>query len=163
MPNVPVRLKAPKPKLFLDAPKTLGDHIKRARALRDLTQKEAADLIGVDPVTVLNWEKERTEPPIAVFPAILRFLGYDPYPAAKTLPERMRALRRVHGWPIREAAHRLGVDEGTWGQWERGTPIVWKRYLALVNAFLGQNEKLSLCLFAGKMSANIPRGDCSGN
>jgi transcriptional regulator with XRE-family HTH domain len=53
----------------------LGEHIKRCRLLRKLTQKQAAKLLGVSPFTVLNWEKNKTIPPVQTIPAILRFLG----------------------------------------------------------------------------------------
>ena len=43
-------------------------------------QKEVADQLGVVPWTILNWEKGRTEPPIAAVPVIKEFLGYDPNP-----------------------------------------------------------------------------------
>ena len=44
--------------------------------------------------------------------------------------------RRVRGWSIEEAAQRLGVDEGTWGAWERGTTVPWPRYARLLERFL---------------------------
>ena len=69
-------------------------------------------------------------------PAILQFLGYDPYPKPKTLPERMLAKRRAMGWSIKEAARQLGVDEGTWGAWERGTTISKGRYLMRLEALV---------------------------
>jgi transcriptional regulator with XRE-family HTH domain len=72
---VPIRLKAQKPKPFPEEPQTLGEHIKRCRLLRKLTQKQAAKLLGVSPFTVLNWEKNKTIPPVQTIPAILRFLG----------------------------------------------------------------------------------------
>ena len=73
-------------------------------------------------------------------PGILRFLGYDPYPVPQTLPERMLAKRRAHGWSIADAAKRLGVDEGTWGTWERTGQIKWARYRAILETFLALNE-----------------------
>jgi transcriptional regulator with XRE-family HTH domain len=60
-------------------------------------------------------------------PAIIHFLGYDPTPEPTTLPERMRDYRRKNGLTIKEAAHRMGVDESSWGQWERTGLIPWKR------------------------------------
>lgn len=85
LPFVPIRLKAQKPKPFPDTPRTLGDHIKRCRLTRKLTQKQAAKLLGVSPFTVLHWEKNRTIPPRQYMPAILRFLGYDFQPYIQCL------------------------------------------------------------------------------
>lgn len=128
-----------KQKDFSDTPQTLGEHIKRARVLRGLSQPKVATFIGVDTATVLNWEKNRTTPPVTTIPAILRFLEYDPFPKPETLGERMFALRRRKGWSIKEAAKSLGVDEGTWGYWERTGRVKWPRCRALVEAFLNQN------------------------
>lgn len=104
----------------------------------DLTQEEACVLLGhVCVETLINWEKDRTEPPITCMPAIRRFLGYDPFPEPKTLGERMRAKRRIMGWTIEEAAKQIGVDGSTWGTWERTGVVRWRRYLYLLEEFLG--------------------------
>ena len=120
MPCLPITLKALKPKETDFEPQNLGEHVKRCRLMRRLTQNEAAHLLGVNAWRVLNWEKGKTQPPIESMPAIFRWLGYDPYPEPKNLLERMLAKRRAKGWSAKEAARRLGVDEGTWGAWERG-------------------------------------------
>ena len=67
------------PKSYPAKPQTIGQHVKRCRLGRKLTQREAARLIGVSPWTVLTWETGHTEPPIEVMPAILKFLDFDPY------------------------------------------------------------------------------------
>jgi transcriptional regulator with XRE-family HTH domain len=136
---VPIRLKALKPKETDFEPKTLGEHIKKRRLELTLSQKQAAKRLRVNPWTVLNWEKGHTDAPIESMPAILLFLGYDPFPVPVTLPERMLAKRRAMGWSIREAARHLGVDEGTWGAWERGAVAPWPRYLRLLERFLKSN------------------------
>ena len=133
---MPIRLKALKPKDTDFEPHTLGEHIRKRRLELRLTQRQAAKRLHVNPWTVLNWEKGHTEAPIESMPAILRFLEYDPFPVPVTLPERMLAKRRAMGWSIREAARRLGVDEGTWGAWERGTVAPWPRYMKLLGQFL---------------------------
>ncbi|MGQ0700669.1 MAG: helix-turn-helix domain-containing protein [Panacagrimonas sp.] len=119
--------------------RTLGEHVKRHRTILGLTQKEAAEQFEVDAITVLNWEKGKTNPPTAAIPAIVRFLGYDPDPSPQpaTLPERILACRRDQGWSRKKAARQFGVDEGTWGEWERGKPIPWRRKRERLEAFLG--------------------------
>jgi transcriptional regulator with XRE-family HTH domain len=134
---VPITLKALKPKETDFEPETLGEHVRKRRLELWLTQKQAAERLGVNPWTVLNWEKDHTEPPIESMPAIIRFLGYDPFPAPKTIPERLRAKRRAMGWSIKEAALQLGVDEGTWGAWERGATILFRKHRVLVAQLLG--------------------------
>jgi hypothetical protein len=41
-------------------------------------------LLGVSPFTVLNWEKNKTVPPVQAMPAILGFLGYA-FPGSQKL------------------------------------------------------------------------------
>ena len=130
-------LKALKPKETDFEPKTLGQHIRKYRLALKLTQRQAAARLGINPWTILNWEKGKTKPPIESIPVILNFLGYDPFPEPKTIPERMLAKRRAMGWSIKEAARQLGVDEGTWGAWERGETILFRKHRALVARFLG--------------------------
>ena len=75
-------------------------------------------------MTVLHWEKGYTEPAVTFLPAVLAFLGYDPYPQGQTLPERLAAKRRAMGWSIEKAANAADVDPGTWRDWERGRAVL---------------------------------------
>jgi transcriptional regulator with XRE-family HTH domain len=86
-------------------------------------QREAAERLRVGIETYLLWEKGRTEPFIRNYPAIFRFLGYDPFPPPQTFPEQIASQRRRLGWSIKKSAARIGVDEGTFGRWESGA---WK-------------------------------------
>ena len=94
--------------------------------------------LGATAVTVLHWEKGQTLPPIEAMPRILSFLGYDPFPPPVNLPERLLAVRRVNGWTIKEVARRLGVDEGSWGAWEKGATTPKGRHRLLVDRLLGR-------------------------
>lgn len=117
-------------------PETLGEHLRERRRSLGLLQKDVAAQIGVTADTVHNWETGKTVPLIAHMPAVIRFLGYDPAPVPTTLTERMRAYRIRLGLSIAEAALRLGVDETSWGCWERTGEIPWERYRTLVDEFL---------------------------
>jgi len=125
-----------KPKETEVVPQTLGEHVRKRRQELKLSQDEAGTLLGVTSFTVLNWEKGKTEPPIASLPSILQFLGYDPYPEPTNLPERLLAKRRQMGWSLKEAARHFGVDEGMWGDWERGATVPKGRHRKCIEAFL---------------------------
>ena len=86
---------------------------------------------------MLNWEKGKTEPPVEAMPGIIGFLGYDPFPKPKSLSERLLAVRRFKGWTIKEAARRLGVDEATWGAWERKETVLFRKHRELIGRLLG--------------------------
>jgi len=137
LPWVPITLKCLKRKEPDFQPRTPGEHVKRRRLQRKLGQKEAAHLLGVTSWTVFNWEKGRTDPPIESMPALVRFLGYDPFPQPTSLPERLLAKRRGMGWSIRKAAGQLGVDPGAWSDWEQGGLILYRTHRKLVARLLG--------------------------
>jgi transcriptional regulator with XRE-family HTH domain len=119
-------------------PQTLGEHLKKRRLILKLYQREVAERLGVDEFTVLNWEKGKTEPPIRIIPAVLAFLGYNPFPKPVTMSERMLAARRLKGWPVREAGKAVGVNGSTWVDWEQRGHIPWSRYQHKVEAILAE-------------------------
>ena len=117
-------------------PHTVGDHIRRRRLGLKMLQRDAAAQIGVDKTTVFNWEANTSAPGFAYMPAIIRFLGYNPLPEAKTLAQRLVRHRTTLGLPQKESARRLGVDPGTLGLWERGEREPLGRVLNRVQRFL---------------------------
>jgi len=133
---VPIVLKGLKPKETDFEPQTLGKHIRKRRLELELTQKQAAERLAINPSTVLNWESGRRAPPIRSMPAVLGFLGYDPFPPPATLAERFLQARRNHGWSTGEAASQLGVDPTTWQNWERGELILFRKHRAKVAELL---------------------------
>ena len=53
-------------------------------------------------------------------PAMIRFLDYNPLPAASALAERLIRQRTSMGLSQKESARQVGVDQGTLARWERG-------------------------------------------
>ena len=115
---------------------TLGGHLFRQRTIRGLHQEEAAKLIGVCGATYLNWEKDQRKPVPHHWPAVIHFLGYDPYPTSQALGERMAALRRSVGWSFKEAAQSTGIDEGTWRKIELGLQSPMSRVSSILLSLL---------------------------
>jgi hypothetical protein len=112
LPFAHVRLPCRKPKYVLDNPKTLGDPTRKRRIDLGLTLKQAAARLGVADYRVINREHNRTEPPVAAIPAVVRFRGYDSFPTPTALAERLLGKRRATGWTIKQAARTVGVDPG---------------------------------------------------
>jgi transcriptional regulator with XRE-family HTH domain len=135
------RLKCLKPKAYAQDPKTIGDHIKKRRIELGLSQPQAAERLAVSAATVLNWETGLRHPQIRSIPAILSFLGYDPFPAPTTIGERLAQARRQHGWTTDEAAYQLGVDRTAWQAWEHGQIILFRKHRAQVARFLGVDPR----------------------
>jgi len=59
--------------------KTLGDHLRKTRLDRGLSQPEVARILNVDPDTVTGWELNRNQPSLKHAKAITDFLGYIPF------------------------------------------------------------------------------------
>ena len=138
MQVVPITLKALKRKETDFEPKSVGDHIKKRRLIVGITQKEVAKQLGVTQTTLINWEKDRTVPPLLAMSRVVRFLGNDPFPPApKTLADRLKAKRRELGWTQKTAARQLGIDPCTWSDWESGGTIMVKAHRQKVAEFVG--------------------------
>ena len=69
-----------------------------------------------------NWEKGKTQPVVRYYPAIIRFLGYNPLPpAGDGFPSQLKAARKQRGLSWKRLAKELGVWETTVRDWENGT------------------------------------------
>jgi transcriptional regulator with XRE-family HTH domain len=105
---------------YHEDPRTLGEHLRRRRMDLGLLQREVAKRIGVSVDTVLGWEIRGRQPAVRSWPAILAFLGADPYPEPRTTAEQLKAVRRQQGWSQRRLAASLGVDPTSVRDWEAG-------------------------------------------
>lgn len=107
----------------------LGENASLGRRLlvrrRELGHRifDAATLAGVDAKTWMWWERGAHEPTVGQYPAIIRYLEYEPWPEPVSLSEKLLVQRRRMGISMERAAEITGVDEGTYGRWERGE---WK-------------------------------------
>jgi transcriptional regulator with XRE-family HTH domain len=137
LPLFRIRLVASRPKPYPEHPRTLGEHIKKRRLELHLTQAQAAKVLMVNPSTVPNWETGQTTPMIPSMPAILAFLGYYPFPTPLTVGERLLRMRWERGWLLREGAEVLGIDPGTWRDWEAGKTVLYRKHRIKVAQLLG--------------------------
>ena len=104
-------LTAPKPTPFPKGLKTIGDHLKKRRLELGFFQRDVAVKLGVSVHTIRNWEHDRTCLSMHFIPRIIAFLGYDPHPAPRSLPEQPVAKRRHLGLSRGLMAQRLAVHE----------------------------------------------------
>ena len=99
---------------------TVGDHVRARRKVLGLAQREAAKAIGVNRDTLARWEAEPREPDRRIMPSVIRFLGYDPQPPARTFADLIRRTRRTLGLNQPGIAKALGVPTPSLRPWERG-------------------------------------------
>ena len=108
-----IRRKRARPSEIIENPQTLGEHLKRARQIKGIRQKDAAAILGIGHFTYMTWEKDQKFPTVRYFPDIVSFVGYDPLPEPKTEGERMRRRRCLLGLTSLEMANQLGIDQST--------------------------------------------------
>ena len=78
-----------------------GDHLRKHRLDQGLLQKEVAERLGVDEMTVFNWERNRNQPALVHVPRIIQFLGYNPLGEGESLGGRLSNTGRLMGFPQR--------------------------------------------------------------
>ena len=65
---------------------TLGQRLRARRHFLGLQAKEVAKLLSVDPKTLMWWERDGHEPAVGHFPALIAFLGEEPWEKPLGLP-----------------------------------------------------------------------------
>jgi len=135
-----LRTAKPKSERYPNELKSLGDHIRARRIDLGLFQSQVADLIGVCPLTITNWEGNTTSPEVQYIPAIIRFLGYDPLTTGTSFPERLAATRRARGLTQKQLARKLGVDPAAIRDWENGQHEPSRKNREVITALLCRCE-----------------------
>lgn len=100
--------------------KTLGDHMRKTRIDKGLSQAKVATLLNVTEGTVTGWELGHHAPQVPQRARIIRFLGFDPSSEADTtLGQRIIAYRARFGLTQKELAEQLDIDPTTLSRLER--------------------------------------------
>jgi len=115
--------------------RTLGDLIRKRRLDLGLFQKQVAEQIGVDEETIFRWESNESRPQIQFFPAIIKFLNYNPLPLPDSPGQRLVFYRQTHGITQRALANRIGVDPKAIGLSERGRRPLSKKLRKLLESY----------------------------
>lgn len=101
-------LKAQKPELAKLNSGKCADLLKLRRIELGMTQAQVAEMLGVSKWTYRTWELGR-RPSARCYPAIIRYVGREPWPLAATFGDEIRAERlgraptaKWTGWFLRE-------------------------------------------------------------
>ena len=134
-----VRLRAKKPvsKAYPSSLKTIGDHIRKRRLDLNLTQKQAAEKLGVDEASVWNWEKGEVLPLARQIPPITSFLEYDPFSLdGDSLADELKRYCATHGLTQKELARQIGIDPATLSRIQKGGHKSFKSIISKVASFI---------------------------
>lgn len=143
-PGVLAVLRAAKPEVLRYSGDSLGAQLRRRRRELGIRQCDAARTMGADPKSVWWWERDGRPPLVHMYPALIAFLGCEPWPEPETLGEALRAERRRRGLAVKQAAPLVGVDEGTWLRWELGERRPGARSRKLIGEFLGGGHRYEM-------------------
>lgn len=124
--GVAVRLHTRRPDCQYLPSDSLAAQLRRRRRELRQTRDQAAASIGVCPKTLRWWEENAREPSVGMYPALINYLGAEPWRPPTSPGERLLAARRRRGLSLRAAAFIIGVDEGTLLRCERLND--WPRY-----------------------------------
>lgn len=104
----------PAPRGLPDQLLTLGDHLRKVRIERKLSQPQVARILGVDTETIFYWEKNRNSPTPKWSRKIIEFLGYFPFDwKDQELKTQVNYARMVSGHNLKQMGQEIGIDEST--------------------------------------------------
>ena len=102
-----------------------------------MTQKQVAEKLGVDKVTVWNWEIANTVPLSKHLPAIVSFLGYGPFEASgESLGKRLLDYRKQSGLSQKKLAREIGIDPSTLSRLEKDSPRCFNKVVKKAADFI---------------------------
>jgi DNA-binding XRE family transcriptional regulator len=94
--------------------KTLGDHLRKTRLDRGLSQRIVASMLQVDTDTVTTWEMNRHQPTAKFAKSIIEFLGYFPFTLTGcSLGKKLYYVRLIRGKTQWQVAKLIGCDAAT--------------------------------------------------
>jgi transcriptional regulator with XRE-family HTH domain len=136
----------------------IGARLKRRRLKLRLSQVETAAQLGVSEATVIEWEVRGTLPADRHYPAIIQFLGEEPWSAPQTFGEHLRAERLRRGLSRSATGQVVGIDQESVRMWEDGCWRPTSRTFSKVEAFFGPNTAgLAALAAAARSNSERPR------
>lgn len=149
-----------------------GYYLKLIRQAQALTTQAVAVQLNISVRTLTYWELLNGAPSAHYIPAIIRFLGFVPWPCTPyqpTLPEAIRNAREIKGWNQGDLARQMGVTQAIVSRIELGKRAAkWKieRMESLLNTtfqrYLAALILVTLCalgnrhIFAQGFGAMMP-------
>lgn len=135
--NLTLKCKRPINAAYPSSLNTLGDHLRKVRLDRGLSQPQVAKLLKVTPDTVTGWELNRHQPPARLAKGIIRFLGYLPFKDEEvSLGKKLHFARLLSGKTQEQVAIRIGCDESNLRQIELDKRKPGKKILLKIERFI---------------------------
>jgi transcriptional regulator with XRE-family HTH domain len=109
--TISLKTKRPQKSAYQAELKTLGDHLRRTRLDRRLTQGDKASILLVDTDAVMTWEMNRHQPTAKFAKPIISFLRYLPFTfEGQSLGRQLYYARLITGHTQKQVAELMGCD-----------------------------------------------------
>ena len=116
---------------------TLGDHLRKVRLDRRLSQLEVARVLNVSETMVTAWELSRNMPTAKFAKAIIEFLGYIPFEVeGSSIGKQLYYARLISGKTQAEVSKEIGVDETTLRYFELGVRRPFRKTSEKIEKFV---------------------------
>lgn len=115
---------------------SLGQMLRQHRRVQEFTLEDAARSLRVSPWTLMSWEHDRRIPTARYYPALIGFLGREPWPVLSTFAEKLRVARLKLGLSQRQAAVVMQVSPDSISDWESGHAPRHHSSMAKIAAFI---------------------------
>ncbi|MDO8365741.1 MAG: helix-turn-helix transcriptional regulator [Saprospiraceae bacterium] len=116
---------------------TLGDHLRKARLDRGLSQPDVAKVLNVTPDSVTGWELNRNQPTANFAKAVIDFIGYIPFMDDNlSLGKRLLHARLISGKTQRQVAAEIGCDASNLRYIERDLRVPQKKLKEKLEDFI---------------------------
>lgn len=120
--------------------RTLGQQIRYVRKQRGLLQSDVAKFLQVHIDCLTNWENNKLQPSIKLYPRILAFLGYYPFKEDGLPSTVVRKFRYLSGLGKKNLADYLKVNPRTIDNWENGKIIPPKAIIDSMLTFISREN-----------------------
>jgi transcriptional regulator with XRE-family HTH domain len=116
---------------------TIGDHLRKTRLDRGLSQSDVARVLNVTTDTETNWELNRCKPTAKLAKSIIDFLGYFPFPVDNlSLGKQFYYARLITGKTQKQVAAQIGCDASNLRYIELGKRKPRMRVRAKIQGFI---------------------------
>jgi DNA-binding XRE family transcriptional regulator len=124
---------------------TLGDHLRKTRLDRNLSQPKVAKILNVSDETILSWEKNKTKPSPKDASKIIQFLGYFPFKwEHECLFTNVNYARMIAGHTLKEMANEIGCDPTTLSKHRLSNMLSKGETIEKIEKYLRNNLALNL-------------------
>ena len=116
---------------------TLGDHLRKVRLDRGLSQQEVAICLNVTTNSITGWELNRNVPTVRMAKRRIEFLGYVPiYENTQRFEGQLYLTRMITGKTQAQVAKEILVDQTTLRRVELGSQKPVRKTREKIEAFI---------------------------